>query len=208
MGFKPPEEDIARLRKLAAALPDSELIVDLNQSWTPAIAKRWLPALEELPVVLIEQPLPADDIENLARLTNNCAIPVMIDEGAFSAGEVARAGKVQAGNVLSLKLVKSGGLMDMKRAAAIAAASGMELYGGCLLESGIGAAAHLAVFSTLPKLHWGTEHFGPRILTNDLIKNGIVFEEFKIRCPTGPGLGVSINEDYVKDIARTDWTAL
>uniref|UniRef100_UPI003D189CCF enolase C-terminal domain-like protein n=1 Tax=Stenotrophomonas maltophilia TaxID=40324 RepID=UPI003D189CCF len=67
-------------------------------------------------------------MDGLALVTKCSRVPVMIDEGAFSNAEIARAGQLGAGNVLSLKLVKSGGLMHMKRAAAIARAHGMELY--------------------------------------------------------------------------------
>ncbi|CAN0251826.1 unnamed protein product, partial [Chrysoparadoxa australica] len=109
---------------------------------------------------------------------------------------------VAAGSVYSLKLVKSGGLLEMKRAAGIASAFGMELYGGCLLESGIGAAAHMAVFATLPQLEWGCEHFGPRILKNDLISTGLVFKDFHIHMPSGYGLGISINHDALNDATR------
>ncbi len=205
IGLSDPKSDIERLTKLVQALPDCDVIVDVNQGWTVAQCNRWIPALEELGVVLIEQPLGAQDRTNLARVTARSRVPIMIDEGAFSTGEVALAGATAAGTVLSLKLVKSGGMMEMKRAAAVAVAHGMELYGGCLLESGIGAAAHLAVFSTLPALHWGTEHFGPRILKRDLITHGITFENFQITCPRGPGLGITVDEDYIADLADGGW---
>ncbi|MCA1300469.1 muconate/chloromuconate family cycloisomerase [Stappia indica] len=207
IGFAPPENDLARLRRLTEALPDCDLIVDVNQGWTAARCNRWMPALEELGIALVEQPVPAQERANLARVTARSRIPVMIDEGAFSLAEVAEAGARAAGTVLSLKLVKSGGLQELKRAAGIATAHGMELYGGCLLESGIGTAAHLAVFSTLPKLHWGTEHFGAKILTRDLTCAGIRFADFHIECPTGPGLGVTVDEAYIEELADGDWRA-
>lgn len=205
VGFKSPQEDLARLTRLVEALPGCEFVIDVNQGWTPAKAQRWVPVLADLGVALIEQPLPADDMDGLARVTRRSQVPVMIDEGAFSNADIARAGRIGAGNVLSLKLVKSGGLMHMKRAAAIAQAHGMELYGGCLLESGVGAAAHLAVFSTLSDLHWGTEHFGPRILVADTTMGEIEYRDFKIYCPCGAGLGVSLNNDLIRDCSRTTW---
>jgi muconate cycloisomerase len=205
IGLSDPKSEIERLGRLVGALPECEVIVDVNQGWTVAQCYRWIPALEELGIALIEQPVAARDRVNLARITARSRVPIMIDEGAFATGEVAEAGAAGAGTVLSLKLVKSGGLMEMKRAAGVAAAHGMELYGGCLLESGIGAAAHLAVFSTLPALHWGTEHFGPRILTRDLISQGLTFKDFRLSCPTGPGLGVTVDEDYIRDLADGAW---
>ncbi|WP_421849622.1 muconate/chloromuconate family cycloisomerase [Oricola sp.] len=205
IGLSEPRAEIQRLARLAEALPDCEIIVDVNQAWTVAQCYRWIPALEELGIALIEQPVASGDRRNLARITERSRVPVMIDEGAFSVGEVAEAGADGAGTVLSLKLVKSGGLMELKRAAGIASAHGMELYGGCLLESGIGAAAHLAVFSTLPKLHWGTEHFGPKILTRDLVSGGLNFGDFRVECPTGPGLGVIVDEDHMLELADGGW---
>ena len=205
IGLMEPKQEIDRLARLSEALPGCEIIVDINQAWSVAQCNRWIPALEELGIALIEQPVPAGDRENLARVTARSRVPVMIDEGAFSAREVAEAGARGAGTVLSLKLVKSGGMMELKRAAGVARAHGMELYGGCLLESGIGAAAHLAVFSTFPVLHWGTEHFGPKILVDDLIVQPLTFREFRVECPTGAGLGVEVDEDRVLALADGNW---
>jgi muconate cycloisomerase len=207
IGFKSPEADLRRLTRLKEALPDIRLVVDVNQGWSEATACRFMPALEELGVDLVEQPLPAGQMEALARVTAASRVPVMIDEGAFTSAEVAQAGALHAADVLSLKLVKSGGLLNLKRIAGIASAHGMELYGGCLLESGIGAAAHLAVFATLPKLEWGTEHFGPQILMQDIVNRGPEFRDFAIHLPDGPGLGIEIDEDLIRDLSRGNWTS-
>lgn len=206
IGFQSPQDDIRRLTRLMEAVPGIRLVVDVNQGWSEATAKRFLPALAELGVALVEQPLPAGDMKALARVTAASPVPVMIDEGAFTATDVANAGALHAADVLSLKLVKSGGLQNLRRAAGIADAHGLELYGGCLLESSIGAAAHLAAFSTLPKLEWGTEHFGPQILVRDIVKKGPQFRDFQIHLPSGPGLGIELDEDCVADCARTTWS--
>lgn len=202
-GFLKQADDIARLRKIVDALPiHTRIIVDVNQAWSEADAINWFPALAELNISLIEQPLPASQPEALARVAKRIQVPIMVDEGAFTLDEIRRAGTLGSGSVLSLKLVKSGGLLEMKRAAAVANACGMQLYGGCLLESGIGAAAHLSVFSTLPNLDWGTEQFGPLILENDLIRSGITYENFEIVCPGSPGLGISVSNEFIQDYSR------
>lgn len=205
IGFQSPQDDLARVRKIAEGLGDAaELIVDVNQGWSEADAIRRLPQLEELGVALIEQPLPAGQLDAMARVAARSGVPIMVDEACFTSSEIARAGALGAGSVLSLKLVKSGGMMALKRAAAAAEAHGLELYGGRLLESGVGAAAHLAVFSTLPRLHWGTEQFGPRILARDTLRQGLTYEDFKVRVPDGPGLGVEIDAQAVAEMARKD----
>ncbi|MBR0800372.1 mandelate racemase [Bradyrhizobium jicamae] len=204
-GFNRPQADLIRLQALRSGLGDDvRLIVDVNQGWTESECIRFMPALEELDVALVEQPVSALQLEAMARVARRSSIPLLVDEAAFAKEEIARAASMGCGSVYSLKLVKSGGLFEMKRAAAVAAAHGLELYGGCLLESSIGAAAHLAAFATLPRLEWGTEHFGPRILVEDLVTNPIRFDEFEICVPDGPGLGVEIDEDKVRAYARKE----
>lgn len=202
LGFHAPADDMTRLTKIVEALPGCEIVCDVNQGWTEATAIRFLPRLAELGVVLIEQPLRPGLIAATARIAARSAIPIMIDEAAFTGPEIVANAIGAAGSVYSLKLVKSGGLFNLKRAAGIAQACGLELYGGCLLETGIGAAAHLAVLSTLPQLEWGCEHFGPKILKADLTQGEIVFRDFHIHCPTGPGLGITINEDVLRAARR------
>lgn len=203
LGFDAPAADIARLETIRAALGDDvELIVDVNQAWSEADCLRWMPALEALGVALVEQPLPAAEIEAMARVARRTRIPLMLDEAVFSGAEALRGGTLGAGTVLSLKLVKSGGAFELKRTAGIAAAFGQELYGGCLLESSLGAAAHLAVFATLPELQWGTEHFAPRMLVEDLAEEGLVYDDFDVCLPTGPGLGVTPDLDKIKSFTR------
>lgn len=178
---------MARLARIVEALPGCEIVCDVNQGWTEATAIRYLPRLAELGVVLVEQPLRPGLLAATARVAARSPIPIMIDEAAFTGPEIVANGCAAAGSVYSLKLVKSGGLLELKRAAGIAQAFGIELYGGCLLETGIGAAAHLAVFSTLPVLEWGCEHFGPRIVRTDLTHGEIAFRDFHIHRPDGPG---------------------
>ncbi|SEO16182.1 muconate cycloisomerase [Gemmobacter aquatilis] len=202
LGFHSPADDMARLALIVAALPGCDIVCDVNQGWSEATAIRYLPQLAELGVVLIEQPLLPGLVAATARVAARSPIPIMTDEAAFTGPEIVAQAMAAAGSVYSLKLVKSGGLMELKRAAAIASACGMELYGGCLLETGLGAAAHLAVFSTLPRLEWGCEHFGPRIVKTDLTNGEVTFKDFHIHCPPGPGLGVTINEAALRSLAR------
>ncbi|MBD9527699.1 muconate/chloromuconate family cycloisomerase [Paracoccus sp. PAR01] len=202
LGFHAPADDMKRLARIVEALPGCEIVCDVNQAWSEATAIRYLPRLAELGIVLIEQPLRPGLVEATARIARRSAIPIMTDEAAFTGAEIVAQATAAAGSVYSLKLVKSGGLMDLKRAGGIAQACGMELYGGCLLETGLGAAAHLAVFATLPTLEWGCEHFGPKIVKTDIVRPSLTFRDFHIHCPTGPGLGVQVDEDALAAMTR------
>jgi muconate cycloisomerase len=204
IGAKTPQEDMARLTLISRALRDrAELIVDVNQAWDETTAMQFLPRLADLGIALVEQPVPAWNIGGLARLRQHAGgPPLLADECVFSPHDMLAVAQANAADAVSLKLVKHGGLLALKNVAAIAQAAGIGLYGGCLLESSIGAAAHLQVFSTLPALAWGCEHFGPRILVDDLVETPLHYDNFEVHLPAGPGLGLTLDEDKLKHFAR------
>jgi muconate cycloisomerase len=204
IGAQAPDADMARMRRLASALEGrATLIVDANQAWDETTALRCLPVLAEIGVALVEQPLPAWDLPGMGRLRARSSVPLMADECVFSTHEMLDVVRAGAADVVSLKLVKHGGLLATRDVAAVAAAAGIGLYGGCLLESSIGAAAHLQVFAGLRDLAWGCEHFGPQILTGDLVTEPLRFEDFQIHLPTGPGLGVTLDPAQLRRYARS-----
>jgi muconate cycloisomerase len=203
IGAQTPEADMARMRRLASALEGrASLIVDANQAWDETTALRCLPMLADIGVTLIEQPLPAWNILGMARLRTRSTVPLMADECVFSTHDMLDVVRAGAADVVSLKLVKHGGLLAMRDVASVAQAAGIGLYGGCLLESSIGAAAHLQVFAGLRDLAWGCEHFGPQILTGDLVTEPLHFEDFHIHLPTGPGIGVTLDQEKLRRYAR------
>lgn len=203
IGAQSPDADLARLRRLASALADrASLIVDANQAWDETTALRCLPVLAELGVRLVEQPLPAWNLAGMARLRARSTVPLMADECVFSTHDMLDVARTGAADVVSLKLVKHGGLLATRDVATVAGAAGIGLYGGCLLESSIGAAAHLQVFAGLRDLAWGCEHFGPQILVDDLVEEPLRFADFRIHVPTRPGLGVTLDHDKLRRYAR------
>ncbi len=199
IGAQSPEADVARLRRLAGG---ASLIVDANQARDETTALRCLPVLAELGVRLVEQPLPAWNLAGMARLRAHSTVPLMADESVFSTHDMLDVARAGAADVVSLKLVKHGGLLATRDVAAVAEAAGIGLYGGCLLESSIGAAAHLQVFAGLRELPWGCEHFGPQILVDDLVEEPLRFADFCIHMPAGPGLGVTLDQDKLRRYAR------
>jgi hypothetical protein len=180
----------------------ASVIVDANQAWDETTALRCLPILAELGVRLVEQPLPAWNLAGMARLRARSTVPLMADERVFSAHDMLDVARAGATDVVSLKLVKHGGLLATREVAGVAEAAGIGLYGGCLLESSIGAAAHLQVLAGLRELGWGCEHFGPQILVDDLVEEPLRFADFRVHLPAGPGLGVALDRNKLLHYAR------
>ena len=205
IGAQDPAADMARMRHLASALQGrATLIVDANQAWDETVSARCLPQLQEMGVALVEQPVPAWNLPAMARLRARPGTPPLLaDECVFDVHDMLAVGAAGAADAVSLKLVKHAGLLGLKRVAAVAEAAGIGLYGGCLLESSVGAAAHLQVFATLRNLAWGCEHFGPQILVGDLVTEPLRFADFDLHLPIGPGLGVTLDPDRMRAYARS-----
>ena len=205
IGAQAPEADMARMRRLAVALGDrAKLIVDANQAWDETVSARCLPQLADMGVALVEQPVPAWNLAAMARLRARPGTPPLLaDENVFDAHDMLAVAAAGAADAVSLKIVKHAGLLGVRKVAAVAEAAGIGLYGGCLLESSVGAAAHLQVFATLRELAWGCEHFGPQILTADLVTEPLRFADFQVHLPTGPGLGITLDEAALRRFART-----
>ncbi len=204
LGAKPPADDMNRMRHLARALEGrAELIVDANQAWDEATSMRCLRELGEMGVALVEQPVPAWNVDAMARLRQRPGTPPLLaDESVFDAHDMLRVAAAGAADAVSLKLVKHGSMLGVRDVAAVAAAGGVRNYGGCLLESSVGAAAHLHVFATLRDLTWGCEHFGPQILVADLVTRPLRFAEFQVHLPEGPGLGIELDEAALRRFSR------
>ena len=73
---------------------------------------------------------------------------------------------------------------------------------GPLGEGAVGTVASAQLFSTFPELGWGTELFGPLLLTEEILRTPLAYRDFALQLPSGPGLGIEIDEDRVDYLAR------
>ena len=205
IGKKDPKIDVAHVCAIKNALGDDiKVTVDINQAWDEDVAKKWITVLQDNGVDLIEQPLPKSNFDGLARLTEYFHVPVMADEACGTLTDAMKLAKIHGGSVFALKIMKAGGLYNTAKIAGIAEASGIALYGGTMLEGTIGTAASLHVFSTLKKLAWGTELFGPLLLTDDIVVKPLEYKNCTVEVPKGPGLGIELDEDKLAYYRRKE----
>ncbi|MFX8449230.1 enolase C-terminal domain-like protein, partial [Acinetobacter baumannii] len=92
---------------------------------------------------------------------------IMADESLHGPQDAYQLARVGAADVFAVKINQSGGLAGAQQVAAIAAAAQVELYGGTMLEGAIGTMASAQLFATFGTLAWGTELFGPLLLTEE-----------------------------------------
>ena len=138
------DDDRARLRAVREAAPDASIRVDANGDWTAGEALDALSWLADLDVELLEQPVPADDLGGLTRVTEKAPMPVAADESCVTASDIPQV--ADAVDVVVVKVMKCGGLRPAIRQIETARAHGLDPMLGCMVETSasIAGAAHLA----------------------------------------------------------------
>jgi muconate cycloisomerase len=196
-------KDLAHVIAIKKAVGDRASVrVDVNQAWDEAVALRACRILGDNGVDLVEQPISRYNQVGLARLSASSPIPIMADEAIESVEDAYNLARLGAGTIFALKIAKTGGPRAALRAAAIADAAGIGLYGGTMLEGGIGTIASAQAYITLPKMAWDTELFGPLLLTEDILATPPVYQDFQLHVPSTPGLGLDLDEDRVAFFRR------
>ena len=203
MGALEPAADTARVEKIASSLAQvTSVRVDLNGAWDELTATRLLPRLQQAGIDLVEQPTPAWDLDALARLSGLLRIPVMADESLRSDHDALTLATRRAADVFSLKIGKSGGYLATQRIAAVAQAAGIPCHGGTGIESSLGTLAGAHLLATLPAVTYGSELFGPLLMTDGLLAEPLDYRDGALHLPDGPGLGIDLDEDRVARYAR------
>ena len=195
IGHGEPKADIAHVAAIKRALGDRASIrVDVNQAWSEAAAARAIPALEDAGCDLVEQPIAASNRAGMARLAASSRIPIMADESLRGPETAFDFAANAAADVFAVKILPSGGLDAARRVAAIADAAGIGLYGGTMLEGPVATIAAAHLFASFHHLEWGTELFGPLLLTEQILTRPLDYSNFGLTVPTGPGLGIELDE--------------
>lgn len=199
-GVVPPAVDRERVRAIRDLVgPDADIRLDYNQSIEVDQAIRILRDLEAFRPTFIEQPTRRWDIDNLARIAAAIDTPIMADEAVFSPADAMRVVRQGAADLISIKLMKPGGIARSRRVAAIAEAAGVPCYAGAMWESGVGIAASLHFMAANPNVKYGSDFYIPYFLMErDIVKQPPRFEDGFVYVPHGPGLGVELDEDAVR----------
>ena len=163
---------------------DQRLRVDANEGWTLAEAVANFEWLERLGVEMIEQPLPADRIDEHRELRRRSRLPIFADESLHRAADLPAIATAFDG--INVKLMKCGGIGEALRLFAVARAHGLELMLGCMVESSLAitAAAQISPLVDHADLD------GALLVADDPFL-GAVVERGRIVLPEGPGLGVT-----------------
>lgn len=189
-----PGRDLAETRAVREAFPKIRLQVDANSAYTLENSKELVP-LDELDLLMIEQPLEEDDLWDHRRLQAELNTPLCLDESIHSARHARQALEMDACRIINIKTGRVGGLSEAIHIHDLCRSQGVPVWCGGMLETGVGRAANLALASlpgfTLP----GDISASDRYYTEDItLQRFTLNSDSTITVPSQPGLGIDIDE--------------
>ena len=180
---------------------DLMLQVDANAAYTVADAHQ-LGKLDEFELLLIEQPLPEDDLLGHAALAREIRTPICLDESITSSHVAAEAISLGSCSIVNIKAGRVGGYLEARRVHDVCVANGVPVWCGGMLETGLGRAANLALAAlpgfTLPGDVSASDRYWKRDLTAPFVLEG-----GRIRVPSGPGLGVRPDPEVLASVTKS-----
>jgi len=196
-----PGWDVEPVRAVRARFHDVPLQVDANAAYTLADA-RHLARLDEFDLLLIEQPLPAEQVRAHAELASQLATPICLDESIVSAQSAADAIAIGACSVVNIKPSRAGGYLEARRIHDVCLAHGVPVWCGGMMETGLGRAGNVALAAlpgfTLPGDISASDRYYRRDITEPF-----VLHEGRLRVPADPGLGVTVDEGVLREVTTS-----
>jgi muconate cycloisomerase len=203
------EYDVSIVREVRAAVGKSiDIVIDANQGWpTPKYAVGILRKMEVEGIRYAEQPV--EGLRRMAQVARAVDVPIMADESAWTPQDVLEIVERQAADMISLYTTKPGGLFKAKKVAAVAEAAGLPLNVNGSHETGVGNAANLhLVASTAAVTEAGVfpvttlkgdepTQMAGKMYLDDIITRPFEFRDGSLVVPSGPGLGIEVDEDKV-----------
>lgn len=197
-----PGNDVELVRSIRAEFPDLPLMVDANSAYTlddlPLLKQ-----LDDFDLLMIEQPLAADDIVQHAQLQRQLKTAICLDESICSLKDAMTAIELQACRIFNIKIARVGGIQEAKLIHDIASEAGIQMWGGGMLEAGIGRAHSVAIATlehfTLPADTSASSHY----FDKDIIKPEVIVENGFIRLPSEAGIGYEVDKHALEFYTQT-----
>ncbi|MEO6628612.1 MAG: enolase C-terminal domain-like protein [Aquihabitans sp.] len=196
MKVSPLPADLEAVRAVRSTWPSLAVAVDGNGT----LDQRSLSMLDEIGLVYVEQPAPADALLESAKFAKRLSCPVALDESITSVATLELALSIGAGSIINVKPARLGGPHEAAEVARVAADAGCGVFVGGMLETGLGRATALAV-AALPSCNLPTD-LGPssRYVAVDLTDPIELDGEGLLPVPLGPGIGVAPHQDRLADV--------
>ena len=185
-----PGTDVERVRAVREAHPDIALSVDANAAYGLGDIGVFR-ALDELGLLMIEQPLHHEDLVNHAKLQSEIETAICLDESIRSPAHAAAALELGACRIVNIKQGRVGGVIQARAVHDVAYAQDVPVWCGGMLETGIGRATNLALAALPGFVLPGDTSASSRYFTDDITEPFVMDPDGTMSVPRGPGIGVA-----------------
>jgi muconate cycloisomerase len=176
--------------------------VDANGGWSLPVALQALPALQDLSLSFLEQPVSADFPDAMAAVTAHTSIPVVAHESLFTRRDAFHAAKNRLAHIWAVTPSTHGGLVATLDILGIAQAAGIPCLIGSTVELGV-ASAFMAQIAAAFQLIAGcpvpSDIIGSLYHESDITTSPLQIEGGLVEIPSGPGLGVELDSDRIAE---------
>ena len=191
--------DLARVRAVRGAVGDKVAIrLDANAGFTPTDALTFIRGLADLAIEYVEQPVAAENLDAMAKLTRLAIVPILADESVHTPEDAYRLISAGAADAIKIKISKVGGYIAARKIIDIAEAAGIKLVIGQGICSSLEAAAEAHLACAYPHVYPVAEMVGPAKLQGDLVTPAFDLKSGYLDLPRGAGLGVELSEEALR----------
>ncbi|EKN65964.1 o-succinylbenzoic acid (OSB) synthetase [Neobacillus bataviensis LMG 21833] len=194
-----PNQDYAFLAEIRRHYPDLPIMADANSSYSLQDIDR-LKALDDLNLMMIEQPLAHDDIIEHAQLQKEIRTPICLDESIVTFEDARKAIEFGSCKVINIKVGRVGGLYEAKRIHDYCFEKGIPVWCGGMIEFGISRVHNIALASLPGFSIPGDISASSRFWEEDIITPEVTVENGFITVPESPGIGYEINENRLQEV--------
>ena len=194
------EVSLGRIRRLVGA--EMDLRIDSNEAWTCQNLEAKFEPLAKFGITSIEQPVHHDEVGGLAALRPKLSAPIMLDESLCSVEDGQRAIEDGTCDLFNIRISKCGGYLNSLKIAATAHQAGLGYQLGCQVgETGILSAAGRHFATSVGDIRYLEGSYDSFLVKERLTHENLTWGRRGIApALTGPGLGVSIDEDALKRV--------
>ncbi|GAC1432917.1 MAG: enolase C-terminal domain-like protein [Ktedonobacteraceae bacterium] len=198
-GTRKPTIEIERVAAARSAIgPDTHLRLDANEAWTLEEANAILSLCVPYRIQYVEQPLTRDNLAGMQQLRRTLSIPIAADEAIHDLESARRVMRYGAADILIIKPQLAGGLYTSRQIISEATQRGVQCVITTTIESGISLAAALHLVAASPEVTLACGLATQHLLIDDLIREEILIHNGTMTVPTGPGLGVTLDNEALE----------
>src|ERR671935_319195 len=202
VGSDDPNDDVERVEALRdGAGPDALIRVDANEAWSSAAAVRIVRELERFGLELVEQPVSGRNLAEMAYVRGKINTPLLANEASWTRYDQLEVIRHGAADVLSVDNQMDGGLLNLKRSAGLCEIAGVPVLKHSLGELGVAVYAAVHILASTPNFLPASQSYAS-FLADDVVEGGpLPYVNGQLAVPTGPGLGVRVDEERVATYA-------